>query len=1146
MVIKNCLSLKRHDVCLFNRFWRQKIKIRLMNDEQLPTFEDLQPVEPLPDADLLLVRTQILASHNFPAFHDKFDEIRNDLSDYYNLFISFENNPGLLYNQVPRILDTREELFASLQSIDPNNSLVELFLEMEDKTYDYDLIPFKNSDYLQTTEKDHILHLLWIYGEDYEDIVDHLYSFQDENDKGKAIERLKNLLLYAPFYQCKKKTYLKKQTVNMAHLDFTHHFLYILLPSEVQNNFGNALLLMIKAINVNPIYCAKFAEILKDYEEYFSFSIFNYIVQNCDCYYVDFFIQFCLVYKLFDYSDLGQKYNSFPFQIKRDRTYMKQKLRKQREAKQSKALAVTTPQEPPVEISEDVIHTVINELQSNNSILYDLIFRDHIEVNSKALMAFSENILLSSQRTFDFIYRLIPQLYSRSSLYELLTPKKQELYQSLVFTQIEDLPAHLCNIMHQMFQDLNSDPDEVIYCTIAGDAAAVYQIVNKTKVPKNLYCFLLLPLNYHYHTFPVQYQILRPGSANDLTMAIFDTIIDIFPKESQNKIKIVFKAVDGDPKMGQWFTNALDEVLTTQNINPSTYKQYLELVDTCLEYALHNEPWPISDLLHLFKCARAHIIGHLICVDPYNFICINMDLLIEASQLFTNMRDRSQQARMSDQYALEVFSYQTLLSLIVNARFESAFYVLPFVCMNEATRNKSLYRSERLQLLYISYRVFMFHLKNVTLFGASDMFPTKFHKGAIGTLFGEPIFIKRCICTSLGLSIALRLDIPFVALSRVGTHDVEGHFGLMRILQHDVNTAERGINVAISTAIFQENLQILNMNPKINTRENNSGVKIKKQVEDDIRVFHDIDLANILYNLMIRGFDENMPYLIEHLNNYSQIYATNPSTLIKNTRNGSVKPYARYLEFSSYKLTTLPIPQDNTNTNCMKSPLNYYFSNNKKRLTSIASLLQYQQWYYSMKVFMEQMTQHREHAIISEEIKNKINETKGLLEELISPITLKAYHEERHSIEHPTPNQHNDEQLESDNDNDSHNDSDDPTIDGYDLGIEYQTISNSINRIRSNGIRQKLTASLQKTEFFNCEEFIHNLNQYNDAYFDKAIHFIETNDEDLAQKASYFVNYQLAPNTLELKKTDIQESDDDSIYPFDLLNDESINKLVEV
>ena len=195
---------------------------------------------------------------------------------------------------------------------------------------------------------------------------------------------------------------------------------------------------------------------------------------------------------------------------------------------------------------------------------------------------------------------------------------------------------------------------------------------------------------------------------------------------------------------------------------------------------------------------------------------------------------------------------------------------------------------------------------------------------------------------------------------------------------------------------------------------------------------------------------------------------------------------------------------------------------------------------------MEQMTQHREHAIISEEIKNKINETKGLLEELISPITLKAYHEERHSIEHPTPNQHNDEQLESDNDNDSHNDSDDPTIDGYDLGIEYQTISNSINRIRSNGIRQKLTASLQKTEFFNCEEFIHNLNQYNDAYFDKAIHFIETNDEDLAQKASYFVNYQLAPNTLELKKTDIQESDDDSIYPFDLLNDESINKLVEV
>ena len=60
----------------------------------------------------------------------------------------------------------------------------------------------------------------------------------------------------------------------------------------------------------------------------------------------------------------------------------------------------------------------------------------------------------------------------------------------------------------------------------------------------------------------------------------------------------------------------------------------------------------------------------------------------------------------------------------------------------------------------------------------------------------------------------------------------------------------------------------------------------------------------------------------------------------------------------------------------MKSPLNYYFSNNKKRLTSIASLLQYQQWYYSMKVFMEQMTQHREHAIISEEMGQLVTPTK--------------------------------------------------------------------------------------------------------------------------------------------------------------------------
>ena len=39
-----------------------------------------------------------------------------------------------------------------------------------------------------------------------------------------------------------------------------------------------------------------------------------------------------------------------------------------------------------------------------------------------------------------------------------------------------------------------------------------------------------------------------------------------------------------------------------------------------------NHTFPISDLIHLFKCARAHIQRHLTCVDPDQFMCINIEI----------------------------------------------------------------------------------------------------------------------------------------------------------------------------------------------------------------------------------------------------------------------------------------------------------------------------------------------------------------------------------------------------------------------------------------------------------------------------------------------------------------------------------------
>ena len=247
----------------------------------------------------------------------------------------------------------------------------------------------------------------------------------------------------------------------------------------------------------------------------------------------------------------------------------------------------------------------------------------------------------------------------------------------------------------------------------------------------------------------------------------------------------MFKAVDGETIMNLWFTGIFQEFFKGVIFQMS----YQEVVTHAMKWINDHADyaWPISDLIHLFKCGRAHVQGHLTCVDPDHFICVNIELLKQATGLNANLENRTTQARMNDQFALELFSYSAFIELLKHQRYEAAMYVLPFMCLNEAVRSPFATKEERFGFLSMAYKSFLFQLRNVNLYEGSSMFHVIYHKNAIGTLFGERIFIQRCISTTIAIGIGKQQLIPNIALGRLSTCDIEGNFGAMRIVQRECN-----------------------------------------------------------------------------------------------------------------------------------------------------------------------------------------------------------------------------------------------------------------------------------------------------------------------------------------------------------------------
>lgn len=858
---------------------------------------------------IIEVRTKIIWAKISDKKRTSYDDIKNIMKEYTE-----SSEKSLFLDKICRI---QEDLlyFISFMEYHPDPGIHERVL----------------NETLTFQESNEVLYYLWHEGEKWNYIAERVYG------KPELGEMLKTYVYNSTIYKT-DASIITSLTYPTSASTFSKAKKKI-----VSLSFKEAVEKCLESVCQNVLMCPNIAYILNDLRGFDLSILLDLIQKKSQEPNIMLFIQWCIMFNVFkasDTKDFIDKTNMFYLSIP---TTKESKTSAARIARLKGFINVIPPHV--LSSTEHRIDQFYNDitrntydlaakmqkLEKDQSIIFDILQSIFSNKNpSTRLQAFEKNIFMLSPSAYYFIRSLIPSLHGKSWMQKRISTELKELTTLYTMSQL-DLNAMdgLLKILYLRMPKGFEKAEHPIPVTVGGDAAAVVNKESDSITSLNLYCFEILPLDYEIKPFPLQYYTFKIGAAPKEIRKRFSVICKTL---STKNIDVVFKSVDGETTMNKWFSKVFSNLLE-EIIHTNSFKEVIEK-------ATSYKPFPVSDMIHLFKCARAHVQGHLTCVDPQHFICVNVEMMKVATGLDENLNNRSSNARMMDQLALELFSWEAFVLLIKNQRMDAAFYCMPFVFLNEAVRGKITSKSERLKMLEMSYKVFLFHYDNIKRFSNLKMFPQKYSSSALGTLFGEKVFIQRCLCTTIAFGIGITLNLDRIGLQRIGTYILECNFGEMRKMQRSNNNVSSALNTAAKTTLLLENNQILDLETKINTRENNGGVKLDKAKEArDEELFFNPDIfPDIIYNLMVgTKIDENTIYsFIMQMNSYTKRYQLKPTTKYKNIKPVPAGPLSRYLTLSGLRVSTIPILPDNNEL--INTPLSFYYPklNKAKQRAKIA------------------------------------------------------------------------------------------------------------------------------------------------------------------------------------------------------------------
>ena len=134
--------------------------------------------------------------------------------------------------------------------------------------------------------------------------------------------------------------------------------------------------------------------------------------------------------------------------------------------------------------------------------------------------------------------------------------------------------------------------------------------------------------------------------------------------------------------------------------------------------------------------------------------------------------------------------------------------------------------NEKNSFLRGTFDLFIFHITNIEKYGTNKYFPAKYRSPAVGTLFGDKVFLTRCINTCVALGVALIMKIPHLGMETISTHSLECYFGYMRLVSYFVHSKANSIKAAVRSILLRKYMRELNVTRSIAKRDNIGGIHI--------------------------------------------------------------------------------------------------------------------------------------------------------------------------------------------------------------------------------------------------------------------------------------------------------------------------------
>jgi hypothetical protein len=376
----------------------------------------------------------------------------------------------------------------------------------------------------------------------------------------------------------------------------------------------------------------------------------------------------------------------------------------------------------------------------------------------------------------------------------------------------------------QKYRETTGLTDEVVPCVMAFDAAAVSAtgLATKGNSPGNVFAFMLLPLDHRLPDLLVKSIRWPTGRMDADIRAKKDELVDVL---LQNGFECHFVATDGDSGMSVCHMIAWR---LYQDLSGDLTKLLPILIDRLTKLKKWM-PWPIPDLLHLLKNARARLaLGQLAYsgTSKQTITAASVTQHLISQNIGETIMARKPLDLLKDHLALEAFSLKNMLTLWRARHVTGTYFMLPFTSLNLTMRCEVLTIQTRCDLLQNAFTAFSDMLNHYPSPSGRNALLQKGGSTKRKTLWTEDMCRRGCNeCGGLRLAIEQWGEDPefLLALGRLASYPVECHFGATRSTCSGDARWKEFLRAEVEAVLIRRFMRELDLRPYIRRFKSEAG-----------------------------------------------------------------------------------------------------------------------------------------------------------------------------------------------------------------------------------------------------------------------------------------------------------------------------------